>query len=518
MKYCVAILLLFFSTFLFSQNQLIYTIELFDSAANEFVIQVDLGKKLKKNDHTFQFASTAPGTYQLMHIGRYVTDFNVYNKRGKIISSTKKSVNQYHIHKPKKAKKIVYRILETWDTQMDSLPIYPMAGSSFEKDHALISPHALIGYIPRLQDNKYNLLLKFPVSWKIGTALNLEGDYFTARSYDHLVDSPLLLGRLSYADTLIGNALVEVYTYSQNDKINSRHLLEEMHEMLRASKEFLAELPVDRYAFLYHFETNPSISSNTPGNTAYGAWEHASSSEYVFPETDPTPDFLKGVTQVASHEFFHIVTPLNIHSEKIEFFNFETPNPSQHIWFYEGITEWASQMLLYRGGVTSTEDYLNILANKVLVDRMFDPEWTLKEMGTLSYSPKGQMQWANIYNRGAMLGSLLDIALLDLSDGRAGLRELIIRLIKKYGPGKPFKEDEFFDEIVGMTYPEIRSIIDDHILDSKPLPLEKYFDKVGIEFKARNDQGRPVFKIKENLNGRQRQLFEAWSKNLDLSP
>ena len=38
------------------------------------------------------------------------------------------------------------------------------------------------------------------------------------------------------------------------------------------------------------------------------------------------------VTDMAAHEFFHIVTPLNIHSEIIEHFNFATPTPSQHLW------------------------------------------------------------------------------------------------------------------------------------------------------------------------------------------
>jgi predicted metalloprotease with PDZ domain len=398
---------------------------------------------------------------------------------------------------------------------MDSLPIYPMAGSSLEKDHALISPHTLIGFFPRLQSSKYLIDINYPAEWRIGTALNPEGDYYVAKSYDHLVDSPILLGRLSYADTVMGNAKIEIFTYSQNDKIKSKQLLSEMHDMFRSSKEFLIDLPVNRYTFLYHFETNASISSNTPGNTAYGAWEHATSSEYVFPEVDPTPQYMQGVTQVASHEFFHIVTPLNIHSEYIEYFNYETPNPSQHIWFYEGITEWASQMLLYRGGVTSTEDYLKILGNKVLVDRMFDPNWTLKDMGTLSYTEKGQKQWGNIYSRGALFGNILDIALLDKSEGREGLRELIIRLIQKYGPGKPFKEEDFFDEIVEMTHPEIKTLLNDHVIGSKPLPYKEYFSKIGIEFIDRDSSGRGTFKLIENMNERQEKMYNSWNVNIN---
>ena len=39
---------------------------------------------------------------------------------------------------------------------------------------------------------------------------------------------------------------------------------------------------------------------------------------------------------------------------------------------YEGVTEWASNILLYRGGVVTEEDYLaNSIAQKILVDERY---------------------------------------------------------------------------------------------------------------------------------------------------
>jgi hypothetical protein len=58
------------------------------------------------------------------------------------------------------------------------------------------------------------------------------------------------------------------------------------------------------------------------------------------------------VTDIAAHEFFHVVTPLNIHSEIIEHFNFVmTPVPSRHLWLYEGTTEWAAHAMQLRAGL-----------------------------------------------------------------------------------------------------------------------------------------------------------------------
>ncbi len=59
-----------------------------------------------------------------------------------------------------------------------------------------------------------------------------------------------------------------------------------------------------------------------------------------------------------AHEFLHILTPLNLHSEIIQPFNFEVPTSSEHIWLYEGVTEWASDIMQMRGGLIGTDEYL----------------------------------------------------------------------------------------------------------------------------------------------------------------
>jgi predicted metalloprotease with PDZ domain len=47
---------------------------------------------------------------------------------------------------------------------------------------------------------------------------------------------------------------------------------------------------------------------------------------------------------VVSHEFFHIVTPLSIHSKEIQDFDYNDPKMSQHLWMYEGVTEYFANL------------------------------------------------------------------------------------------------------------------------------------------------------------------------------
>jgi predicted metalloprotease with PDZ domain len=77
---------------------------------------------------------------------------------------------------------------------------------------------------------------------------------------------------------------------------------------------------------------------------------------------------------------------------------------------------------------------------------------------------------------------LLDLLLLKKSKGKRGLREVINELSEKYGPHRPFDEANFFNELVDITYPEVRGFIDRYIEHAEPLPVKEYFNYVGINY------------------------------------
>lgn len=471
-----------------------------------FFVKANIPFKLSKSNNTYQFAATAPGTYQTQNIGRFISDFKAYQANGKEIKTKHIAPNQYVFAKPKKVKSISFKAAETFDTKVSSFPVYMMCGSSIESDHVLLNTHTVLGYISGKQSEPIKLKLLTKPEWMTGSALTEKDGYFWAESYDHLVDSPILSGKLTLAETSLSGTPIKVFTYSEKDKLQSKPILNRMTEMLGAAEKFLVKLPVDQYTFLYFFMQNPS------GVT--GAWEHSYSSEYVMGERDPNDAYLSQVADIASHEFFHIVTPLNIHSEIIEKFNFVEPTPSQHLWLYEGVTEWASNMLLYRGGVVPFEKYVQkAIAQKINVDeRFFSKEWSLAQIAEKSFQEDGAKQYGNIYYRGSLVAGLLDIRLLELSNGKRGLRELILDLVKKYGKGNPVSEKTFFNDLVAMTHPEIADFIEKYIKNAEQLPHEEYLEKIGLKLKRENNKIE-VVKI-PNPTDEQQLLLEAWSKNL----
>jgi len=451
----------------FAQNR--FYINLKDRSSDVFTVTL-VPDQLSSENKIYQFASTAPGTYAKMNIGRFVKSFKAYGKDGKEIKTKKESVNQWSISDPEKAEKIIYEIDDTWDAPVDSNWIYPMCGSAVDPNYVVINGQCVFGYFHGMQSEPIEVKIEYPDNWLLGTALRLNSNgYYEAKDYDHIVDSPILLGNLSKASAEISGADIDIYTYSKTGLLESKDILNSVEDILEAADEFTDGLPVDHYTFLFHFE-----------DLSIGAWEHSYSSFYVFRE-DPIGELEKqNFRSFIAHEFFHIVTPLNIHSEIVESFNFEKPVMSKHIWLYEGVTEWASHILLLRDSLISIEDYFKILRQKLKHHESFDNNISLAYLSEHATEMPGQ--YGNIYNKGALVAGLLDIRLLELSNGKKGLREVINELAEKYGPDNAFNEKTFFDDFVSITFPEIGDFIGKYINGTEPLPIKEYYDKIGISY------------------------------------
>lgn len=482
--------------------QLRYTVDLTQPATHFASVELRVDS-LAARDSIFQFAATAPGTYQTMNIGRFVRDLRAMDARGRDLPVTQTSVNTWRIGEPGRVRRVTWRVRDTWNTRVNEFPVYPMAGSDIDADHALLNAHALLGFPPSMQGARVTVRLRHPAGWQVVTALREGPDGYRADSYDQLVDSPILLGRSITTSTLtVTGVPVRIAAYSPTGRITATQLAGAMNGMLVAAGKFIGRLPVERYVFLYRF---------APPRPAMGAWEHGTSSEYVLPDTTFSPRYAQSITSIAAHEFFHVVTPLNVHSEIIEHFNFQTPTPSLHLWLYEGTTEWASDKMQQEGGLLTLDQYLAEIAGKARSDRtQYDSTYSLTKIAETSFTPAGAEQYANIYQRGALVAALLDIRLLQLSGGRAGLRELVRGLARDYGMRRPFPEDSLFAIVAARTSPEILDFFARYVQGTERPPVKAYYALLGIDL-VEDEQGLPVrLVVNPNPTPEQLRLREAW--------
>jgi predicted metalloprotease with PDZ domain len=483
-----------------SSTQIVYNVDVTDYKDDLFHITV-LTDGLTKENNIYNLPATVPGTYSNLNFGRFIKSFKAFDKTGNELPTEKISTNQWKINDADKLAKLVYDAEDTFDSDIEDDKVMPMAGTSISNDFILLNTFGVLGYFKGMQTNPVKVKVDYKSDWTIGTSLTVDQNgYYVAETYDHLADTPVLIGDLTTASTTVNDIKVGVYVYSSDTTINADKIMKAADKILQSSASFIGYSPVTHYNFLMCFLGMEEFRKNK--FMGAGALEHSYSSLFVFP-------LMGGVsTEVEddiAHEFLHVLTPLNLHSEIIQPFNFEVPTSSEHIWLYEGVTEWASDIMQMRGGLINIDEYLDRISQKASINDRFPQDISLSELSRGVYSEAVTMQFLNFYNKGAVTAALLDLRLLELSKGTRGLREVFLELLDKYGKYKPFPEKEFFDIFVDMTYPEIEQFISDYIKGTKPLPYKEYFSKLGYDYIAEkpSEDSRPILGLQIGMNDKQ---------------
>jgi predicted metalloprotease with PDZ domain len=489
-------LLLLLSTSAWSQPKVgyQYTLDLTKVVDDKLYVELT-PPPIKQAEVIFNFPAMIPGTYAIEDYGRFVSNFTVVDKNGKSLPVDKINDNSWKIKNANKAVKISYWVEDSFDTKLKGPEIFQPAGTNIEENkNFIINSSGYFGYIDGLREKPFTLnIIRAEdfygatglIALKTGEPLTILSkeilsdvktkrvDVFQTENYDRLVDSPIMYAKPDTAVITVGNAEVLISSYSPNKKITAKEIAANVQEVLLAQKEYLGgNLPVSKYAFIFYFTDQPVYS--------YGALEHSYSSVYYMPEAS-IGDMQQQLRDFAAHEFFHIVTPLTIHSEEIGMFGFNNPKMSRHLWLYEGLTEYFAGNVQVKYGLISPEEYLRVLQGKMLGADQFTDNLAFTEL-SLGALDKHANQYGNVYEKGALISMCLDIKLRDLSNGKYGMQNLVAELGKKYGVSKSFKDEELFAEIVKMTYPEIGEFFTRHVSGTDPLPLTEIFAMVGVEY------------------------------------
>lgn len=458
------------------QYELDLTIE--NDAFNVTVSNLQLNKK----DSIFSFVSYAPGVHQPLDFGRFVKLFKVYDKNGVELITNKISTNDFLLLEPLRVAKIEYIIDDSFDMSIKDHPIYPMSGTGITDSYTIINSHGVFGYFPLRKDNAIELQIKVNGDPLIGTALNKNNDgFYVANSYYHLADSPVLVGdNLTYDAIMVEGIKVEAFVFSPNSMFDAAYVLKEAVPILEAATNFIGYAPVDRYTFLMYFNDAAAVEK-MPVLKFGGALEHSYSSTYALPADEAViAEYLKNTM---AHEFMHILAPLHLRSEILANIDYSRPvSEDDHVWLYEGVTEWVSYKMQLLNGTITFDDYLNYLSTKITNSNIYNEEYSLMRISQEWHTEEGNKQYSNIYQLGALTAAMLDIKLLQLSEGEIGLREVYLELIEAYGENRPFDNDKLFEEIIAMTYPEIDDFVNDHIINNTPFNFEAYAGIVGLQY------------------------------------
>ncbi|MFN6038292.1 MAG: peptidase M61, partial [Bacteroidota bacterium] len=482
-KWFLKVVIFFLFTGLNSQTAYKYYIDI--SKINNDEIKVRLSvPELKSKIVRFCFPAMVPGTYSIYDFGRFVKNFNVLDKNKKKISFEKKDVNTFLINDASEISEINYTVEDSWDTKDTGEIIFEPAGTKFDEGkHFILNNQGIFGYIGGMEKIPLEIevvkpLKFYPATGNSNISLGEKKDVLKFGSYHELVDSPILYSVPDTTTINVAGSKVLIAVVSPSKKINSKFIARTIYDILEAQKNYLGgKLPVEKYAFLFYFTDSITKSGNM------GALEHSYSSLYVLYDSDSS-SARQMVRDVAAHEFFHIVTPLNIHSEEIGSFDFNNPKMSMHLWLYEGMTEYAAHHVQVMNGLIEPDDFFETIREKMNNSKDYFND-------TLSFTnmSKGCLntyknQYGNVYEKGALISMCLDILLNYYSNGEYNTRKLMSDLSTKYGKNISFRDEDLFNDIEKLTFREIRIFLDNHVQGNRPLPFQDIFNKVGILFNA----------------------------------
>ncbi len=476
------------------ENAYQYTVDL-TKVVNDRVYVELTPPAITSGEITFYLPKIVPGTYAIADYGRYVADITAVDKKGNKLTVEKIDDNSWKIKDAKKLARISYWVDDSWDTSVTGPEIFWPAGTNIEENkNFVINTSGFFGYFEGQKEVpfQFNVIRTKDLYGSTGLIATQTGappsviklekspdiqnkvvDIYKTADYDQLIDSPLMYSKPDTAIIKVANAEVLIGSYSPNNKITAKQIAASIREVLQAQTNYLGgKLPVDKYAFIFYFTDKPLLS--------YGALEHSYSSMYYMPEMT-IEETNQQLRDFAAHEFFHIVTPLTVHSQEIDNFDFNSPKMSQHLWMYEGVTEYFAGHVQVQYGLISPEQYIGTLQEKMLTSDQFlnDVPFTQISKETLD---KYHDQYYNVYQKGALIGLCLDIKLRKLSKGKYSLRNLMLDLSQKYGKNKAFNDDELFDVITKMTYPEIGEFFNRYVKGTEKLPLAEVLNDVGIRY------------------------------------
>lgn len=471
-------------------NPIVTAIDLTKVTEDKVPVTINPGR-FTQDTVTYRLPRVIQGTYSISDFGKYIENIKAFGYNGETLPVTKADVNTWTITNASQLDKITYFVNDTFEREGkggfgQEEPFSP-AGTNIDPTNYVLNLHGFIGYFDSLKNNQYQLSVTAPATLKRTSALEDRGTvtsedgksatttYFAQRYFD-ITDNPMMYGELDVEEFMVGNIKIVLSVYSPNKKHSAASLKETVFTMMEAQKRYLGDIDsTPRYdIYLY-------LSDGSEGAPkGFGALEHHTSTVVVLPEAS-TPEMLaKSMVDVVSHEFFHIVTPLSVHSEDVHYFDYNQPTFSKHLWMYEGVVEYFATHFQVKEGLTEPAEFYRTIRGKISMSKNYADNMSFTEMSENILEEPYANNYANVYQKGTLIAMCIDILMRKESNGNRSVLTLMKELSNKYGKNSPFTDDALFDEITALTYPSIREFLDTYVAGETPIDYNDFFKIVGL--------------------------------------
>jgi predicted metalloprotease with PDZ domain len=422
--------------------------------------------------------SWTPGSYLLREFARHVQDFSA-RSGGEAVAWSKADKSVWRVEARAGAPlEVSYRVYANELT---------VRTSHLDATHGYVNGASVFLWVRGLEGAEHEVEVLAPAGWRTTTALAPLGESrFLAPSYDELVDSPMEIGT---------HALLE---WEQSGRphgfavwgagsFDAERLLADTRAIVAAAERMFGGLPYERYVFLLHLLPE-----------GRGGLEHRDSSSlqaerWALPAPGGEPDEkYEDFLALVAHEFFHVWNAKRIRPEVLGPFDYTRENYTRDLWVVEGLTTYYTDLLLLRAGRIGEARYLERLGEQIarfqalpgrhhqtLAESSFDT-W-IRFYRPDEHTPNAQISY---YQKGALVGLLLDLEIRRASGGARSLDDLMRLLWERYGArdvgypeSGPGRVEALAAEVAGE---ELSDFFDRYIRGTAELDLDGALGAAGL--------------------------------------
>jgi len=430
----------------------------------------------------------APGSYMVREFARNV-DFFEATADGKKLPWKKTDKNTWSIAtNGSKEIRINYNV---YAFEMS------VRTSFLDDSHGYINGTSVFMYVKDKKNLSGKLTIEPHKNFKsISTGLtyisNQNGKFqYSFPDYDFLADCPIEIGNQEIFSFNASGIEHEVAMYGEGNYDKER-LKQDMAKVVESCTKVFGENPNQKYVFIIH---NLTVGS--------GGLEHLNSTTLQVNRWTYSGSAYTDFLSLVAHEYFHLWNVKRIRADVLGPFDYDKENYSTLLWVLEGFTSYYDELLLLRSGFHTQSEYLSVLSRIINTventpgakiqsasESSFDA-W-IKGYRTNENSVNSQISY---YTKGQLLGALLDIEIIQATNGSKRLDDLLSYLYQEFykKQKRGFSDVEFRKAAEKIAGKELKIFFEEYVEKTTAIDYEKYFAPLGMTLKKTSREKEIAF-------------------------
>lgn len=433
----------------------------------------------------------SPGAYGIHNAWRNVQEFSVSDEAGAKLKFEKIDKQTWRIYNGS-AKTITARYKLYLRTDYTDEMCYLHGPSVFMY---------VVGKRPYPLEGPVTLKLEAPASWRAQTGMD-EGsspNTFSAANYDAFIDASIVLGP-NWEQTSFEDQGAKYYlVFLGKGNYDKEKIARDVKQVVSYLVSLMGGPPYKKYVFF--LRARPGIGS--------GGLEHLNSTDMSMSAwaTHSSWQIYSRFLFVAAHEFFHLWNVKRIRPSILGPFDYSHEQNTRNLYVSEGMTSYWAAIGLKRSGLWSRKDYFENLANQIKTlqsapgHKIMSVE--LSSWDTWNRADNADNNRIDYYNKGELLGNLLDLEIRYRTQNQKSLTDVFLYLLKNNGlPNPGFEEVHGFRDTVELIVKQAAAEKADfgdffakYVSGVEEIPWNDFLDHAGLVLEEKKAKAEPYLGV-----------------------